>query len=318
MRRRRRAPRSWTPAPTASAVAPDTTGLHTEPGERGELLRAQGRKLWLLDMTPETLAASPTWQQQRAANARPTWECSGIDESWHGFASYADAQRVLAEGDAALAQRAQELASKIRDRLPHPQNITRRPVWAAEGDELDRDRVYAGQLDTAWRRTRRERQNAPAVVRLLSAWGASSAYGPEELVWSGVALLAATDALEAAGYRVEAVAVAVQDCNSGELNVLRCTVKQANETLRADRFASVAGHPASYRLFCLSALCTSPLTVRHGMGMPISVARVLPQLQAEGIEPADTLVLDRALSEQAAIDAVVSLVTRLQEQRATE
>ena len=86
--------------------------------------------------------------------------------------------------------------------LPTPKSNRRRPVFSPwEGDEVDRDRLYAGQ--DYWRgmskRLLTQSNTICVIVNSSSPWSRQG----EEIMWRGVAGTLITDQLEEAGYRCE-------------------------------------------------------------------------------------------------------------------
>ena len=86
--------------------------------------------------------------------------------------------------------------------LPTPKSNRRRPVFSPwEGDEIDRDRLYAGQ--DYWRgmskRLLTQSNTICVIVNSSSPWSRQG----EEIMWRGVAGTLITDQLEEAGYRCE-------------------------------------------------------------------------------------------------------------------
>lgn len=94
------------------------------------------------------------------------------------------------------------LKSVSKEVLPNPQDMRRRPVFSPwEGDEVDRDRLYAGQ--DFWRGTTKRKLSQSntvcVIVNCSSPWSRQG----EEIMWRGVAGTLITDQLEDSGYRVE-------------------------------------------------------------------------------------------------------------------
>jgi len=90
--------------------------------------------------------------------------------------------------------------------IPNVTSVRRRPRWADAGDELNRERLYAGDLDRAWRTTSRTVVSAPRVIRVIVDIAANAGTTAEALFWRGAAGAALTEALTAAGYSVELLA----------------------------------------------------------------------------------------------------------------
>lgn len=89
-----------------------------------------------------------------------------------------------------------------REVMPVPLSNRRRPVFDPwEGDEIDRDRLYAGQ--DFWRGTSKRLLSQSNTVCVIVNCAAPWQREGEEIMWRGVAGTLIADQLEDAGYRVE-------------------------------------------------------------------------------------------------------------------
>jgi len=130
----------------------------------------------------------------------------GRDESWYG--SLAPLALVVPflltgwpEGVAVMRETLDKIAA------PRVQSVRRRGHWADQGDSVNLERMYAGDMEHAWRSTRRESSaNAPRI-RLLCNVGARAEVSKGHMFYRGAAVSALTEALVAAGYMVEVWAV---------------------------------------------------------------------------------------------------------------
>lgn len=95
-----------------------------------------------------------------------------------------------------------ELSEAMTD-TPVPTSIRRRSRWTDQGDDLEMQRVYSGDLDRAWRRTQRAPARGPQRVRIVVDALAHGGVDADVMAWRGVAAVALCDALVAAGYMVE-------------------------------------------------------------------------------------------------------------------
>lgn len=93
------------------------------------------------------------------------------------------------------------LASEIS--APVPVSRRRKPIQSDAGDELDQQRVWQGDLEHAWRATRREQSTGPSRVLILINAAASWNVSSQEMAIRGAAALALADALVSAGYTVQ-------------------------------------------------------------------------------------------------------------------
>ncbi len=93
-----------------------------------------------------------------------------------------------------------------------PKSRVRRSRWSADdGDEIDMDRLRAGQ--ECWRQMVREEHDAPQTLCLVFSLCTSAKRKSDEVLWRGAVAIILADLLEACGYRVELWAV--NYCTSG-------------------------------------------------------------------------------------------------------
>lgn len=192
-----------------------------------------------------------------AANKRSQERCGTTNQpggnlEWHGLSRDARrsetptgaVRRLLVEG----WPRGVELMEAVRSgvEVPDPISVRRRGVWDAEGAEVDMQRVYAGALDTAWRRTKRLAGRGPQRVRLLVDSIASGGANADSMRWRGVAALVAADALTAAGYSVQ-VESTFRGGSEGIFYTPRCIVKPYQSPLDLSTLAATTALPAFFR-----------------------------------------------------------------------
>lgn len=104
------------------------------------------------------------------------------------------------------------LAQTLTQHLPAPASVRRVPTWGRSGSRVSVNRVLAGNLGQAWRRT--ERQARPQHGRVLAlvvsaSW--SAGISAEQIRWSTAASLAWALLAEQAGYRVDVWAGVASD-----------------------------------------------------------------------------------------------------------
>lgn len=129
--------------------------------------------------------------------------------------------------------------------VPTPVSIRRRGAWVDAGDEIDMQRVYAGDLDRAWRRTVKRSGQGPQRVRILVDALASAGERASSMRWRGVAALVAADALTQAGYSVQ-----VESAFEGTGRVryaASCIVKPYASPLDLPALAATTAQPAFFR-----------------------------------------------------------------------
>lgn len=146
--------------------------------------------------------------------------------------------------------------------IPPLASWRRRPSWSEDsGDELDRDRWRAGA--PAWRTMRREARSgsAGATVTLVVPCAFSSGESHEAILWTGAAVVAVANALEASG-RACSILLASTTAVCGEIggvptdDLIAVCMKRHDEPLDVARLATMA-HPAFFRraiFACMEAI----------------------------------------------------------------
>lgn len=130
-------------------------------------------------------------------------------ENWHDAESYEQVAR-MAQGTGR-----EDVTEFAKKHLASPQmskfielsgQKSLRPIvfLGDEGDEVDMDRMRAGEEDVAWRSMRRiESKKRSKYVTLEIVGDVAFTAGQSEYVWNGVQAAVLADILESYGYRVE-------------------------------------------------------------------------------------------------------------------
>ena len=176
-----------------------------------------------------------------------------------------------------------EGAARIRTAMgevavPAVVSIRRRGRWADAGDELNRERVYAGDLERAWRTTSRAQVSAPRVVRVIIDIAANCGTGADSLFWRGAAGASLAEALTAAGYSVEIVAASAAQAVSskGESVFTATTVKGAESPLNLTALAAATASASFFRgcvFATMNATVTGAACSSLGYTIPLTEAR---------------------------------------------
>ena len=249
---------------------------------------------------------------------KATWDATKVDyrsmldnrSKWMGGASYAELEGMMTDGWKEGAERIRALTDEFRGMLPAPVDRRRRKVWADQGDEVCRERLYNGQADQCWRRTLRQDVSAPQVITLVLPWVHSASVQADDMFWGAAAMLACTDLLEDSGYQVEVIA-----CNAvgaGEwLAVTNVTIKAAGEPLRMDALAAMTAHAASYRYYGIPSTGHVPAPIGFGWGCIQDIPRTWQKLTAAGLAPEAFYVGAHAYSQTAAVRYISAVVDKL-------
>jgi len=168
---------------------------------------------------------------------------------------------------------------KIREAIgsltvPGVRSIRRQPVWSSEGDDIEIQKVYNGELDTAWRTTTRvQRQGGVSHVRVVVNDTMNGDHDADDALWRGAVGCVLVDALEEAGYRVElslydyAKGTYVGDGPSKSLAITR--IKGFDEPLDINKVAATACNAGFLRVAMFAQMITCEKQAHHGLGMAI-------------------------------------------------
>lgn len=145
------------------------------------------------------------------------------------------------------AARIAKLAAAIE--APEAVTVRRRPRWEDQGDEVDMQRVWAGNLDHAWRRTRRTAVLGPSRVRIAVPIYGYGGMSSMVLAWRGVCGVALADRLTEAGHSVEIVAyeASIPKDGAARVSVQTMVVKAYESPLDMGFLAAMIGCPAFSR-----------------------------------------------------------------------
>lgn len=235
-------------------------------------------------------------------------------DPWLGeIGSNAEARALLDDGWAKGAQRVKELSEKLAMTIPPARSVRRRMRWSDDGDEVSKDRLNNGLVDSCWRVTKREYAAGPEVVTIETNWGGRGNLRAEHLFWQGAAAACLTDILERAGYRVELYANNYSEHPNGK-TLLRIRVKEADAPVRIDTLAAVLCHAATFRVFGLMAKEQAPFPLAMGHGCSTEISRKQLDALKEKLNQSGrgTITLGLIWDEQTAQRAIQTGIERLQ------
>lgn len=174
--------------------------------------------------------------------------------------------RLIRDGWAKGVELMAEVEKSIS--LPPPKAIRRVQRWLNSGDELDMQKVWNGDIDTAWRGTQRDFRSGPQRVRLLIDCIESGGEDEKVMRWRGVAALKLADMLTEAGYSVQVESVmSTKDWLKGEHKfVCRVVVKDYTQPADLQTLAATTAMPAFFRSLFHTWGSTVARHQRHGVG----------------------------------------------------
>lgn len=123
----------------------------------------------------------------------------GDGQDWFGAPNGKVLKERLTQGWAEGAERLQDLA--IRE--ISPTSVRRRRIRGDQGDELDMQAVWRGDLSRAWTRTKRmSRAGTSRTITIVCNLGDNCGTDAATLFWRGASVLRLADSLTSAGYNI--------------------------------------------------------------------------------------------------------------------
>lgn len=245
--------------------------------------------------------------EQWAVQGERTWLGEDMTKAYPQ--AFEDANRIVMDGWPRGVERVKALADKLRRQLPPPESARRKPKWGDEGDDLDRDKLMTGQLDTMWRTTTRVKRRAPRVVRLAFSWGMSCFGTAEQIANSAASLQVLADLLETADYQTEIILcgaashydyVRSEYWNSASI----VNLKHAGDALNPNAVA-IAGHAGVFRTLGFCMITAHDRKVDTGLGSPLELKNIWKQLEAQKLALPVDAILERSTTMAQAEKAVV-------------
>lgn len=211
---------------------------------------------------------------------------------WLGADSLRQLNDRLRRGWGDGADRLTEIAAKEIQ----PTNIRRRRTRGDQGDELDIQAVYRGDLSRAWTRTQREARTATRSIAIVCNLSCHYKQKAADLFWRGAAALKLTEALTQAGYNVALYgATGSQNIvSSGRRLGQFIEIKAEDAPLDVSALAAIVAMPGFKRTRFHAGTCEEAdrlnASVSHSLGQPsteavIKAAALLPIPTTAFIQP---------------------------------
>lgn len=162
----------------------------------------EGRLAILWDFTNEpgewAASLSEGRNKKRALGFSSMQERCGDFSSWFGAPDKQALTERLRNGWSEGAERLQEISvGEI-----NPTSIRRKRFRSDQGDEIDMQSVWRGDLPRAWSRTRRTSRFGSRVLNIVVNVGDNHNLKADDLFWRGGSALRLADSLVEAGYAV--------------------------------------------------------------------------------------------------------------------
>lgn len=219
-----------------------------------------------------------------------------------GVKTIQDVDKIIRNGWPEGVREAMDIKERIERVLISPKVLRKRKSRGDFGDEIDIQRVYAGDLERAWTRSTREMVVGVPVIRILTGMGGESNKSPRDFFYKGVGVAILTDILEEQGYRVEIVAYdhgARAYTDTQNTYYFEVPIKESREPLDLARLVTTTALAGFYRYYGFKAI----LSVNHTGSW--SMGRVI-EAPPEGYAKAGDIILNNIYSE----DRVISVVER--------
>lgn len=190
---------------------------------------------------PDNDGAMQSWRKERDVD----W--MGLDGQINvGESAFDCTSRLVRDGYPAGVKMIEAVSKNVT--APTPMSVRRVPKWSNNGDDVDMQRIWNGDLDTAWRTTHRASRRGPQRVRVLIDSIAEGGASAKSMCWRGVAALKLADMLTEAGYSVQVESVIqCKDSFSSNKYKLRTIVKEYEQPLDMMTLAATTALPAFFR-----------------------------------------------------------------------
>jgi hypothetical protein len=203
--------------------------------------------LWDSVTEPEALLKADGWNHEANKSSGLNHFTRKAETSWLGVPSVDALRKVLTKGWKAGVERIEKIPL---GELPEPTSIRRRRVRADQGDELDMQAVYRGDMSRAWSKTKRQSRTSVRSVSIVIDLAGNAGVSSEQLFWRGASGLRLADELTKAGYSVAiyGAAGAANVSNEGHEDLVQFVeIKAEDSPLDMDRLAALTGLAGFFR-----------------------------------------------------------------------
>lgn len=227
---------------------------------------------------------------------------------WYGAPTVTELNRRFRAGWPAGSKRLLELAT----REINPTSVRRRRERADQGDEVDMQAIWRGDLSRAWTRTRRRSGSGVRSLTIVVNLGGNANITASQMFWRGAAALKLTDALTQAGYNVAIVGAEACKRYDGNIdNVLAqfVEIKAEDQPLDLDRLAALTAMPGYFRTVMFAGICYAAdlngCEVDYGLGSD-TPAELVNAIKLTHFP--ETAFVQGAINDQASAEAWISKV----------
>lgn len=238
------------------------------------------------------------------------FEKDRFNYQWWGANSIDEVKQIIEHGWPEGLEKARKDLSVVQ--LPRLRNVRRRRARASFGDDIDMQRVYAGDLDRAWGTTHREiglNQTHQRIV-LVCNLSTSAHIKSERCFWRGAATTIIADTLVNSGRSVKIAAFewGTNTFKKGGNNRFIVTVKDYDEPMLPEKVIAVLGLVGFFRYYGFKQMMSAPKECSSGLGHPVH-GKIPPEIEAE--YPCDFIMIDQVWNQDATQQLLNSLEGRL-------
>jgi len=267
------------PAPTPKASP--------MPQSKGE--RHNGCDWHMFDSVEQFMAASVGVHPVNTLNNefyRDKSESSG--SSWYGLNETVTVTALQSIINAGWEEGVAKVSDKVNSfTLPDISSVRRRQVWNDSGDELNMDKVYSGNIDSAWRTTRRTGSKQPAKVKIFADFCRNADADAESMFLTGAVAYTLADKLYSAGHNVEVILVgkAKATSSSNRQTGFQVTAKGYQSPMDLATLAGTVCLPGFFRGIGILGL-VAHYTEKTGFGLGIAQQTTLEDLDTSDADHA--------------------------------
>lgn len=240
-------------------------------------------------------------------------ESGTSSQVWLGAPSFAVLKERLTTGWPEGVERLMKIALRDFDTV----SIRRRRYRSDQGDEVDMQAVWRGDMSRAWTRTRRQaRAGGVRTVTIVCNLGGSAATASDKLFWRGASALRLADALTTAGYNVAIIGGEVGEQAGLEKDVQIAQfvqIKDADQPLDLSALAAITCMAGFFRTALFAGIIVGADmvddTANSGMGRESH--DLAPHLEALGVSNA--IIQPKVNSKEEAVAWLESALQQIEQ-----
>lgn len=270
--------------------------------------------LWDSVAEPQQIADTPSeWSSEERRQDGSRFFKQESDQDWLGAPSIKVLKERLQKGWPEGVEKMSTIATK---ELGSPLSVRRRRIRADQGDELDMQAVWRGDLSRAWTRTRRQSRVGSRSISIVINLGDNCGVDSSKLFWRGASALKVAELLSQAGYSVGLYGVfagQMVDESAKQKVTQFIEIKPEDAPLDMDKLAALTAMPGFFRTSLFSGICYATnkqgRSPTSGLGRPWhdGIAECLKTLPI----PQNAIIQEPVLSKDSAekwIDKVLAQV----------